>query len=140
MLLAAIHIVHLSQRLEATEKDVERLEAALISRTQEETLQQAGAINVTASAYSPRICETRGDPWETATQTRPRDGHTIAVSRDLAKKHSLLGKRVLIPGIGVRTVEDLMNARFRNSIDVFFKDTGEAIEFGRQARIIIPLE
>ena len=129
----------LTTRLHDAEQDVTRLEAAITDKNYDDLLQRRGRL-VKASAYSPRACETNGDPWETATQTRATDGRTIAVSRDLAKKHNLLRKRVYIPGLGERVVEDVMHKRYRNSIDVFFESTREAKEFGRQNMVIIPLE
>lgn len=127
----------LTARLHDNEQDIARLEAALTDKNNEDLLQR-GMHVVKASAYSPRACETNGDPWETATQTRAKGGRTIAVSRDLAKK--LQGKRVYIPGLGERVVEDVMHARYKNSIDVFFEKTSDAVEFGRQHLVIIPLE
>ena len=127
----------LNHRLQDNEQDITRLEAALTDKNKEDLLLH-GMHVVKASAYSPRACETNGDPWETATRTRATGGRTIAVSRDLAKK--LKGKRVYIPGIGERVVEDVMHQRYRNSIDVFFENTAEAVEFGRQHLVLIPLE
>lgn len=118
------------------ESDIIRLEEAI---TDQNRAVLTGHL-VTATAYSPRRSETNGDPWETATQTRAKGGRTIAVSRDLLKEHDLRGKRVLIPGLGERVVEDVMHKDKRQSIDVFFESTKEAVRFGRQPVIIIPLE
>lgn len=136
--LAIIITYSTSQRLAQVEADVQSIEQSVTALNQ--ATAAAYGHPVTATAYSPRKCETNGNPWETATQTRPKDGRTIAVSRDLLAKHDLKGKKVYIPGLGERVVEDVMNKRHKNSIDVFFEDTAEAKEFGKRPLIIIPLE
>ena len=127
---------NLTQRALRAEADITRLEESI---TDQNKATLTGHL-VTATAYSPRRSETNGDPWETATQTRAKGGRTIAVSRDLLKEHDLRGKRVLIPGLGERVVEDVMHKDKRKSIDVFFENTKEAVEFGRRPLVIIPLE
>ncbi len=93
------------------------------------------AYDVTATAYSPRAQETDDTPWETATLTRCVEGRTIAVSQDHV---DWLGRRVYIPGYGVRVVEDLMNKRFTDRIDFFIEDTAQAERFGvKQLKIIL---
>ena len=57
----------------------------------------------------------------------PVPGWTIAVSRDLA---GWLGKRVYIEGIGVRRVNDLMNSRYSQRIDILKPTVADAREWG----------
>jgi 3D (Asp-Asp-Asp) domain-containing protein len=85
--------------------------------------------HVRATAYTASVDETDSDPMHTALMTRPTPGRTVAVSRDLMH---LLGADVYIYGLGVRKVEDLMNERFTNSIDIFMTDKEKAQNFGVQ--------
>ena len=84
-----------------------------------------GVIIVTASAYTPVEC---GGSLA-ADGTACKAGCTVAVSRDL--KH-LMGKVIHIEGVGKRRVNDLMNARWKQAIDVYMSTTREAKEFGRR--------
>ena len=88
-------------------------------------------ITATVTAYTARPCETNDDPMHTATMERPKAGWTCAVSRDLMH---WLGGRVYIDGLGVRRVNDLMNERFEQRIDVFCGTVKEARAFGKQTR------
>lgn len=87
----------------------------------------AREITATVTAYTARPCETNDDPMHTATMKKPKAGWTCAVSRDLIH---WLGGRVYIEGLGVRRVNDLMNERFAQRIDVFCGTVREAKRFG----------
>lgn len=93
----------------------------------------ATSITATVTAYTNRPSETNDDPRHTATMEAPVVGGTCAVSRDLIH---WLGGRIYIKGIGVRRVNDLMNARFSRSIDLYMGDLGAARQFGRQERTV----
>lgn len=60
-------------------------------------------------------------------------GRTVAVSRDM--RH-LMGKWVHIEGVGKRLVHDVMNARYRQSVDVCMADRVSALEFGRRSVVV----
>ena len=94
---------------------------------QHEQCVQANTYYVQASAYTARPQECNDDPGNTAIMERPVPGWTIAVSRDLA---SWLGKRVYIEGIGVRRVNDLMNSRYSQRIDILKPTVADAREWG----------
>lgn len=65
----------------------------------------------------------------TSTGTRPRVGHTVAVSRDL--RH-LLGQRIYIEAIGAsRRVESLTHRRLHRTVDVLVGSRRVAKDFGR---------
>jgi len=91
---------------------------------------------LTITAYTNRIQETNSDNKNTATMERPVAGRTCAVSRDLIK---WLGGRVYIEGIGVRRVNDLMNTRFEQSLDVYIGSVKEAIKLGKQRMRVVYL-
>lgn len=130
--LTLLELSNTINRVRVLEQDIDALRQAVTDR-------EGVAHLVTATAYSPRACETNSDPWETATQTRAKGGRTIAVSRDILNRYNLRGRQVYIPGLGHRIVEDVMHKRKKNSIDVFFEDTDEAKRFGvRDLVLIIP--
>ena len=93
--------------------------------------------NVELTAYTARPQETNSDPGNTAIMERPIPGWTIAVSQDL--KH-LLGKRVYIPGFGVRRVNDLMNVRYSKRIDILVGCVSYARQIGLQETEMILIE
>lgn len=100
-------------------------------------LKRKRAYTVTATAYSASVNETDSTPRETATLTEVCEGRTIAVSQDHV---DWLGRRVYIPGYGVRVVEDLMNKRFTDRIDFYIEGKSRAAAFGRKTVRIILLD
>lgn len=73
------------------------------------------AKDVKITFYYPTDGSTTGT---TAIMKRANPGKTVAVSRSLAAK-GWLGRKVYIPGIGVRIVEDLMHPRIKgDALDV----------------------
>ncbi len=93
---------------------------------------------VTATGYSPTVGQTNSTPFITATNKRVRLG-IVAVSEDLKRKFPMNssmafwidGKKYIVQ------VEDRMNKRKRNQIDLFFWKTKDAEEFGVHRNIII---
>jgi 3D (Asp-Asp-Asp) domain-containing protein len=85
--------------------------------------------NLSVSAYTARKEECDTTPNKTATMVHPTVGTTVAVSPDLAH---WLGKWVKIEGVGIRKVEDLMNSRFTNRLDVLMPSVKMATQFGRK--------
>ncbi|MFA7195766.1 MAG: hypothetical protein WC210_08635 [Candidatus Neomarinimicrobiota bacterium] len=94
------------------------------------------SIEATVTAYTNRVKETNHDPEHTATMSKPVPGLTCAVSRDLLH---WLGGRIYIEGYGVWQVDDLMNARYERSIDLYMGDVKAAKEFGRQTLQVVYL-
>lgn len=89
--------------------------------------------DVTVTAYSPSIEETDSTPNQTAIMEKPIIGYTCAVSRDLKY---LLGKRIYIEGMGVFKVNDLMNKRYTERIDLCMNKES-AIKFGIQTHHVV---
>ncbi len=93
---------------------------------------------VTATGYSPTVTQTDSTPFITATNKRVRFG-IVAVSENLKRKFPMNssmefwieGKKYLVQ------VEDKMNKRKRNQIDIFFWKTKDAEEFGVHRNILI---
>jgi peroxiredoxin len=92
--------------------------------------------NIDVSAYTLSKKETDENPNE-AAWGKPIVGKTCAVSRDLSYlKH----KFIKIDGFDtVLFVNDTMNSRFKNSVDVLVKDKKMANSVGRSERRIIVL-
>lgn len=98
---------------------------------------------VHATAYNSEAGQTDATPFITATGTRTRPG-VLAVSRDLLRVFPY-GTRVRLddlsgnsPWLSGRTfvVEDTMNARFTNRIDLWMGSRSEALSWGgRSVRI-----
>jgi len=82
------------------------------------------------TAYTHQEC-----PNElTAIIEKPKVGQTCAVSRDLIH---WLGGQVYIEGIGIRRVNDLTDKKQCMTVDLFVSGPEQAIEFGRQQRLVI---
>ena len=93
--------------------------------------------NMTVTAYSPEIGQTDSTPYTTAILEKPVQGWTVAISPDLLK---FLGDQVYIEGQGVYRVEDRMNDRFRERIDIFFSDAEMAMSFGKKNLRVVFLD
>ena len=82
---------------------------------------------VTITAYTARVEECDADPGNTAFMMRPIPGLTVAVSRDLLEIFPP-GQKVYIEGYGVRIVQDVMNSRYKNRIDILMPTVTEALQ------------
>lgn len=91
-------------------------------------------VKVVATGYSSSVYETDATPFTTAANTTTREG-ILALSRDLLTRYTpgapfSFGDEVHISGLGDFLVEDTMNARWTNRVDVWFPTRTEAIRFG----------
>ena len=91
-------------------------------------------IEVEATAYSPSRAQTDSNPFETASGkiVKPSELEQlmfVAASRDLIKKYGLKWGDTIYIGF---KLEDTMNKRIENTIDVFFRNQDLAKKFGRQ--------
>lgn len=97
-------------------------------------------VRVLATGYSSSFAETDTTPFVTAANTPTRPG-TLAVSRDLLRQYTpaapfSFGDRVHVHGVGEFLVEDSMNARWLNRIDIWFPSQEEALRFGRREVVL----
>lgn len=97
-------------------------------------------VRVLATGYSSSVAETDSTPFLTAANTPTRPG-TLAVSRDLLREYTpgapfTFGDRVHVHGVGEFLVEDSMNARWVNKIDIWFPSREEALWFGRREVVL----
>jgi len=86
---------------------------------------------VTVTAYNPTTDQCDSDPLIAASMRKVRTG-TIAVSRDLFDQGWVFGRKVRIEGIGIFEINDLMNKRFTQRIDIFMWDENQARQFGKK--------
>lgn len=93
-------------------------------------------IRAEVTAYTLDLNETDNDPQHAADMSKPVPGRTAAVSRDLIH---LLGKKVYIPGHGVRVVNDLAAVDVTGTIDLLVGNKAEARKIGREVREVIVL-
>lgn len=93
--------------------------------------------NVTITAYNPFSNQTDNAPNETAIMEEPVPGWTCAVSRDMIH---LLNKKIYIEGVGVFVVNDIMNKRFTNRIDICIGNKEDAISFGKKVCNVVVLD
>ena len=86
---------------------------------------------VTVTAYNPTTDQCDADPLIAASMRKVRSG-TIAVSRDLFNQGWVFGRKVRIEGYGIFEINDLMNKRFTQRIDIFMWDENQARQFGKK--------
>ena len=86
-----------------------------------------GLVHCQITSYTSSYRETDSDPHINATMRTPIAGLSCAVSRDLI---AWLGGWIYIEGLGVFRVDDVMNARHRQSVDLYKGTTEEAMQFG----------
>lgn len=97
-------------------------------------------VRVLATGYSSSVMETDTTPTITAANTPTRPG-VLAVSRDLLSEYTpgapfSFGDRVHVHGVGEFRVEDAMNARWDNRIDIWFPSREDALWFGRREVVV----
>lgn len=127
--IATIVVLNVSYSTKLSEKDFEigqikaghmesmnlmkhRLEIANIEiKALHKQLIEAASVKVTLTWYHPESggINTDGNPYRTATMTKPKVGRTIAISKELVRK-GWLGKRVYIEGYGMFVAEDKMSS------------------------------
>lgn len=98
---------------------------------------------VVVTGYASRAAHTDSTPGLTATMTRVRPG-CIALSRDLLRTFTPdapfdFGDCVVIPDVGVFSVEDTMHPRWTRRADIWFANTRQALHWGRREALIARL-
>jgi len=91
-------------------------------------------VKVVATGYSSSIWECDDTPFTTASNTRTRNG-ILALSRDLISRYTedapfSYGDQVHVSGVGSFLLEDTMNKRWRNRLDIWFPSKADALQFG----------
>ena len=89
---------------------------------------------VTVTVYTSREQETDSSPWTPADGTSVRPGG-IGVSRDLFVLLGGFGATVTLKGYGSFTVNDKMNSRYENSVDIWAGDLVAAKRHGRKLNV-----
>ena len=96
-------------------------------------------IDVDITAYSPSPAHTNSEPFIMASGRRAKPTELeqlrfVAISRDLMKEYGLEYGDTIWIGF---TLEDTMNKRIENTVDLFMRNLDLARKFGRQKRQII---
>lgn len=84
------------------------------------------------SAYNSEVAQTDDSPFITAANTHVRDG--IVATNILP-----FGTRIKIPayyGDKIFVVEDRMNRRYQNHMDIWMEHKSDALSFGRRSTIV----
>jgi 3D (Asp-Asp-Asp) domain-containing protein len=102
-----------------------------------ELRKDAGVANVILTWYHPESggINTDGNPYRTATMTKPKVGRTIAISKELVRK-GWLGKRIYIEGYGVFVAEDRMSSKLPGCrIDICCASKKIAMRNGKKSNV-----
>ncbi len=95
---------------------------------------------VMASAYSSTPHQTDDSPFITANGEHVYWGGVAANIIDTNGRNIPFGTKLMIPdlfGDQIFTINDRMNRRYKNNLDVWFPNTADAREFGRKTIKII---
>ncbi|NDV18095.1 hypothetical protein GO013_01515 [Pseudodesulfovibrio sp. JC047] len=122
----------LSHRLDLAQKTATaRKQLVEEARLLQKAMNMSPVRTVTVTAYNPTTEQCDADPLIAASMRKVRSG-TIAVSRDLFDQGWVFGRKVRIEGYGIFEINDLMNKRFTQRIDIFMWDEGQARQFGKK--------
>ncbi|WP_319541639.1 hypothetical protein [uncultured Pseudodesulfovibrio sp.] len=122
----------LSHRLDLAQKTATaRKQLVEEARLLQKAMNMSPVRTVTVTAYNPTSEQCDADPLIAASMRKVRSG-TIAVSRDLFDQGWVFGRKVRIEGYGIFEINDLMNKRFTQRIDIFMWDEGQARSFGKK--------
>jgi 3D (Asp-Asp-Asp) domain-containing protein len=88
------------------------------------------ALVVTVTSYRPVTWQTDDSPWTTSIGQRVSETG-VAVSQDLiANGTACYGDTLVIPGFGHRVVNDTMNPRHKNHVDIWVRYPHEEAQIG----------
>lgn len=122
----------LTHQLELVQKTAEARKVLVEeARLLQKAMSKPPVRTVTVTAYNPTTRQCDDDPLIAASMRKVRSG-TIAVSRDLFDQGWVFGRKVRIEGYGIFEINDLMNKRFTQRIDIFMWDESEARQFGKK--------
>jgi len=96
------------------------------------------SLQLVVTAYTNSEDECDKDPNITAVLTKVRPG-IVAVSSDLLAKGWTFGRRVYIEGVGIFTIEDRMNRRWTERMDIFLYSKNDARKFGKRKLTVVLL-
>lgn len=102
-----------------------------------EISEEAVEATATEAMYHPVRRQASPTPWITASQRPSRPSITCAVSGPLRERLGLRwGDLVLIPGRGVRVIEDAMNQRWEDDRIDLMEPVGTPIYLNHDVRVI----
>ncbi|KKR02581.1 MAG: hypothetical protein UT29_C0001G0061 [Candidatus Yanofskybacteria bacterium GW2011_GWA1_39_13] len=97
-------------------------------------------LTVQASAYTSTPDQTDSSPFITANGEHVYWGGVAANIIDASGRNIPFGTRIMIPklfGDQIFTVNDRMNRRYKNNVDLWFHNITDAREFGRRTIEIV---
>lgn len=103
-------------------------------------ISSVATLTVVASAYSSTPHQTDDSPFITANGEHVYWGGVAANIIDTNGRNIPFGTKLMIPdlfGDQIFTINDRMNRRYKNNLDVWFSNTADAIEFGRKTIKIV---
>lgn len=127
--ISAEHIEHVNAEVQSLQSRIDSLSGTL--------RQPQDVFRVTMTAYTKSRDETDSDPEHTAIMREGVPGWTAAVSRDLLEAGFVFGTRIWAEGVGVFEIADVMNARYRDRIDVMVGTKRQAQEFGVKENVLV---
>jgi len=127
-------------------EDIQEQTSVATPAPKAKTIKTASKVNplatlmVIASAYSSTPHQTDDSPFITANGEHVYWGGVAANILDTNNRNIPFGTKLMIPdlfGDQIFTVNDRMNRRYKNNLDVWFSDTADAREFGRKTIKIV---
>ena len=122
-------------------EDIQEQSPVVIPTPKAKTIKNTSKINpvatfmVTASAYTSTPNQTDSSPFITANGEHVYWGGVAANIIDTNGRNIPFGTKIMIPklfGDQIFTVNDRMNRRYKNNVDLWFPDISDAREFGRR--------
>lgn len=122
-------------------EDVQEQDPIATPAPKAKTIKTASKINsvatlmVTASAYTSTPYQTDSTPFITANGEHVYWGGVAANIIDTNGRNIPFGTKIMIPklfGDQIFTVNDRMNRRYKNNVDLWFPNITDAREFGRR--------
>lgn len=131
---------------DTTVEDIQKQEPVATPTLKTKSIKTASRINpvatlmVTASAYTSTPWQTDDSPFITANGEHVYWGGVAANIIDANGRNIPFGTKIMIPklfGDQIFTVNDRMNRRYKNNVDLWFPDIADAREFGRRTIEIV---
>ena len=140
ILILSYHPIDKKEMKSLLEENIElKSKLSLLKRTNKslrQKLKELTVYKVDVTFYTPRKVECDKDPYKNALNKKVVVGRDVAVSRDLIH---LLGKYVYIEGYGVKKVVDIMNGRYKRTVDILVGGLKLAKKLGRKKNVNLKL-
>ena len=139
---AVDHIIGFHQDENDTPEETPKATPASVQKTKITKTNPAGTVTIVVSAYSSTPFQTDASPFITANGEHVYWGGVAANIIDTNGRNIPFGTKVMIPGLfgdQIFTVNDRMNRRYQNNLDIWFSNIADARQFGRKTVSIVIL-